>query len=233
MVCEVIIHPVLPCTVSWTVTKAYVALPKWIFFYIKFLRKKEFSSSTAKEMEINVHRNAISKLLRKQNSSALTLSPPCVHYSNYSYWTIECNTWQMPHSGFLLEKQISIPLSRLICEWITRYVQQAHRNATEREKEYIFSFLPLLIKSGLPSLGISISHDSGFYSVYFRSSLVSNMWGLSCPIVSAWHFLAHLYFHPSLFTVITLINCICWQFMMKWGKKFLQTVRVAHTELWR
>lgn len=99
-----------------------------------------------------------------------------------------------------------------------------HTEMLLREKRNIFSFHHLLIKSGLPSLGISISHDSDFYSVYFRRSLVSNMWGLSCLIVSAWHFLAHLYFHPSLFTVIVLTNCICWQFMMKWGKKFLQTV---------
>lgn len=57
---------------------------------MRLLRKKEFSSSTTKETEINVYRYVISKLLRKQNSSALILSPPRVHYSN---WTIEYNTW--------------------------------------------------------------------------------------------------------------------------------------------
>lgn len=62
-------------------------------FYLKLIRKKEFSSSTAKELEIIVNGYVIFKLLRKQNSSALTLSPPYVHYINYSYWTIEYNTW--------------------------------------------------------------------------------------------------------------------------------------------
>lgn len=88
-------HP--PCTSMYSKLNSYQVICGFtkvdFFFYIKFLRKKEFSSSTAKEMEINVHRNAVSKLLRKQNSSALTLSPPHVHHSNYSYWTIEYNTW--------------------------------------------------------------------------------------------------------------------------------------------
>lgn len=99
-----------------------------------------------------------------------------------------------------------------------------HTEMLLREKKNIFSFHPPLAKSGLPSFGKSIGHDSDSYSVYFRSSLVSqsNMWYLSHPIVPAWHFLAHLDFHPSWFTAIAPINCICWQFVMKWGKRFFE-----------
>lgn len=117
-------------------------------FYTRLLRKKNFLPALQNsKTKTKVSRYVISKLLRKRINISLTLPPPHVHYS--VVMVLGNRIWYManalgmfdcaiPSSGFLWEEKRSIHLSRLICGWINRYVQEAHWNATERGRECIF-----------------------------------------------------------------------------------------------